>query len=192
MLKDNKSEKFEIVPHSKVDIEPLLPVIQNLTSQGYNLSDIGMLLGFSGKDPKSWIWRLKENYPEIRQAIEAGKGLVNVELVKTAFKEAVGYWIDEEETEYKRFQKPNDPTKVEWIAIKKKKKPKYIQPNVILLWKLMCSRLPDLFQDTKKIEINKTSLEIKDATAEEIRRFAGKFSKIINAEFVETEKIETS
>jgi len=185
----NKKQKFEIEKYKPVDFEPLLPVIQNLTAQGYNLADIGMLLGYAGNS-KVWLSNLKKTHPEIQQAIEAGKDLADVELVKTAFKEATGYTIEEVETEYKLFQNPNDPTKTKWVAVKKKKKPKIVQPNAILLWKLLCSRLPDYFQDSKKIEINKTNLEIKDVTAEEIRRFAGKFSKIIDAEFIETENSE--
>ena len=186
-----KTEKFEIEKFSKVKVEPLLPIIQNLTAQGYNLADIGMILGYSGKDPKSWIWRLKENHPEIQEAIEAGKNLADVELVKTAFKEATGYTIEEVETYYKAFPDPNNPTKVRWVAVEKKKKPKYIPPNAILLWKMLCSRLPDLFQDTKKIEINKTTLDIKDVTADEIRRFAGRFARMVDSEVIDTKFVET-
>ena len=43
-------KKFEIEKYSKLDIEPLLPTIQNLSAQGYDISDIGMILGFAGKD----------------------------------------------------------------------------------------------------------------------------------------------
>lgn len=182
-----KTTKYAIEKRQKLNVEPLLPIIQNLTAQGYNLSDIGMLLGYAGKDVKSWFYALRKDNPEIEQAIEAGKNLADVELVKTAFKEITGYTVDEVETTYKAIQDPKNPDRTKWVAVGKKKKPKYIQPNAILLWKMLCSRLPDYFVDSKKIEINKTNLEIKDVTAEEIRRFAGKFSKIIDAEVVETE-----
>ena len=185
-----KTEKFSIEKRQKVEIEPLLPVIQNLTAQGYNLADIGMILGYSGKDKKNWLWRLKENHPEIQEAIEAGKNLADVELVKTAFKEATGYTIEEVETNYKAFPDPDNPTKVRWVAIEKKSKPKYIPPKTVLLWKMLCSRLPDYFVDSKKIEINKTSLEIKDITAAEIRRFAGRFAKMVDSEVIDTNFME--
>ena len=186
-----RTKKFEIEKRQKVNIEPLLPVIQNLTSMGHSIADIGMILGYAGKDKRAWLNNLKENNPEIQEAIEAGKNLADAELVKTAFKEVTGYTIEEIKTEYKAIQDSKNPDKVKWVATKKTKNPKYIQPNAILLFKLLCSRLPDYFADSKKIEINKTNLDIKDVTAEEIRRFSGKFAKLLDAEVTDAKFEET-
>lgn len=179
--------KYSIEKRQKINIEPLLPVIQNLTTQGHSLADIGMILGYSGKDPKSWLANLKKNKPEIQKAIEIGKSLADVELVRTAFKEATGYTIQEIQTEYKAVQDPANPDKTKWVAVKKKKNPKYIQPNTKLLFQLLCSRMPEYFSDTKKIEVNKQSIEIKAQTEEEIRAFAGKLMKIVDAEIIDSQ-----
>jgi hypothetical protein len=69
-----------------------------------------------------------------------------------------------------------------------KTKKKHAKKNDALLKFLLLNRLPEYFSDTKRVEINKKSIEIKGNTEKEIREFAGKLANFIDAEFVETKK----
>lgn len=161
----------------------LLPVIQNLTAQGYSIADIGLLIGFGGRQPKSWMERLTNNNPEIKDAIELGKKAADAELIETAVKAATGYWIEEEEIEYDNlpfFPAPDKPfgdakpMQHKYIAKKKKVKKYFVQPNSQLLFKLLCNRMPEHFSDVRKVEVDKRELKLKaDLTEKEIRQFAG-------------------
>ena len=184
--------------------EEALPVIQNLSAQGYSIADIGLILGYAGTQPKHFMQRLQQQNPEIKNAIELGRKAVDVELIKTAFKETLGYWIEEEEIEYTNvpyFETPTSPRDNEpkemidkFIATKKKTKKRFVQPNTQLLFKLMCNRMPTHFSDVRRVEVDKKTMEIKaNLTENEIKAFAGQlYSAIADDSEIKQSKIVDS
>ena len=185
-------KKFEIARRTDLNPENLLPVIQNLTAYGFNLADIGVLLGYVGKDPTAWLYNLRQKYPDVEEALQVGKQLGNIELIKTAIQESLGYWIEEEEIFANNVpvipvsDKPFGPAKPmqdRYINKSRKTKRKFIQPNTQLLFKLMCCRMPEFFSETHKIQIDKRSIELKGNIEQEIRQFAGALLHVVDAEF---------
>lgn len=196
-------KKFEIAKRTDLNPDNLLPVIQNLTALGFTIADVGIMLGYCGKDPEGWFYRLKEKYPDINKALEIGKNLGDIELIKTAMQESLGYWIEEDEILSENvFEIPVvglgekcKPMKDKWVKKEKKTKRKFIQPNTQLLFKLLCCRLPEFFSDVKKIEVDKRSISLKGNIEEEIKQFAGallhNIAEPIEAEFEPTNVRDT-
>jgi len=196
-----QNNTFELVKRTELD-EKFVPVVHNLLSQGYDLADVGMLLGFAGKHPERWLKQLSEKIPDLQKAIELGTQAANIQLIKTAFQEATGYWIEEEEI-YAEIEKifpvPNvnngGPLATgikpyyRYRDKSRKTKKKFIQPNTQLLFKLLCCRLPQYFSDTRNIQIDKRSLELKGNVEEEIRNFAGALMEAAGAKKVDSREI---
>lgn len=103
----------------------------------------------------------------------------------------MGYDYEEVDVSIKKVTKYNTDgtTSIVDIPVGEKRKKKHSKRNDQLLKFLLSNRLPEYFSDTKKIEINKKSIEIKADTEEQIKSFAGKLidslkeDHIIEAEF---------
>lgn len=177
MAKTKKYLRKQRTPFSN----ELLPVIQNLMAEGRSLADIGLMIGYAGQSPKSWMSWLKNTHPEVSDALDAGRKMADTKLVVTAFDVATGYDVEEVDIEY-----INNPVidsggvRNKYIEKSRKTKTKHIKPDPTLLFKLMCNRLPEYFNDTKQVEINKRSLDIKANVTAEIEGFAGKLIDMAN------------
>ncbi len=171
-VKDAKTKsKYQIKKRTPFN-DALLPVIQNLTAEGKSLADIGMLLGYAGKNPTAWLRYIKNKYPEVADAMKVGAQLADTKLIVTAFDAATGYDIEETDTEYVVIPKIDGSNRHE--EKNRKIKRKHIRPDTGLLFKLLCNRLPEYFSDTRKFEINKKSANVKIDMNKEISEFAGK------------------
>jgi len=172
----SKKPKYQIKKRTPFD-NNLLPVIQNLAAEQRSLADIGMLLGYAGKNPEKWIRYLKSKYPEVADALTAGARMADVKLIVTAFDAATGYDVEEEIIDYKNLpeRKVDGQTiPATTVELGKKVKIKHILPDTTLLFKLLCNRLPEYFSDTKKVEIDKRSVDMEIDMNKEIASFAGK------------------
>jgi len=168
-----KPDKFELM---------LLPVITDLTANGKSQADIGVMLGFAGKDPKGWFERLRKNYSDIDRAWEAGKNAADTHLVMKAFQRAVGYDIVSEEIKYE--YKDN-----KWIPVEKKTTPRHIPAETSLLKFFMINRLPEFFK--KANELNKNQSPLNGDIRSEILAFVGKLADVVqDTKFVDSESKE--
>ena len=162
------------------------PVISNLLSNGFSLADVGLLIGFSGEHPDRWLKRLGEDSGAIQEAIQAGLNAANAKLVATAFDTAMGKWITEEEINYEMKKCRDDEGLRQpywrWKKVRKKEKKRYIEPNTQLLWRLLMSRMPEYFNETKNISIEKRSVELKGEVESEIQSFAGNLLRLVEDE----------
>ena len=130
--------KFQIEKGTRFD-KNLLPLIQNLSAEGRSEADIGIVLGYAGKDPAQWLKDLKRNHPEVRDAWEAGRQLADLKLVQTAFEVATGYDFTETEESFRQIEKMVDgELKIVEIPVGSKIRKKYIKPDATLLFKLLC------------------------------------------------------
>lgn len=169
--KKPKEKKYQIKKRTPFN-DALLPVIQNLTAEGRSLADIGMLLGYAGKSPIAWIKYIKNKYPEVADAIKVGTQLADTKLIVTAFDVATGYDVEELDVTLAGVRQING--EIDYYEKSRKTKRKHIKPDSTLLFKLLCNRLPEYFQDTKKFEIDKRSVDAKIDMNKEISEFAGK------------------
>lgn len=193
MTKKKPKTKYQIKRRTPFD-NNLLPVIQNLTAAGHNLSDIGMLLGYAGKNPAAWMSFLKNKHPEVANAVEAGARMADTKLIVTAFDAATGYDVEEIDIEY-----VNVPTidgkgldKIKYIERSRKVKQKHIRPDTSLLFKLLCNRLPEYFSDTRKFEVKKQSINASVDMNKEIKTFAGNLMDAVEKrKQVESKEVET-
>lgn len=160
----------------------LLPTIQNLLSLNYNEADIGIIVGYSGKDARNWLKGLKERNDDVRAICEVGKHQANLRLVSRAFQLATeGY--DYIET-VDKFPVVFDPDGKETFIGKMERqiKKKHIKADTNLLWNLLCSRLPEYFGSIKKSKSESFDGDVEG----EITAFFGRLSKI------KTKKIESN
>ena len=172
-------DKYQLALRSKFNTV-LLPAIQNLTGLGCTEADVGLILGYAGKDAREWIKGLKKRNIDVRDACVLGKEMANIALVSRAWQLAVeGYDYLEEETTYKIV----DGKRVE-SEVKTKKK--HTKPNTALLQTLLRSRLPQDF--SQKIQIDKRTMNIDMDSEEEVNSF---FGNLINKKIVESKEVET-
>lgn len=172
----------------------LLPVIQSLAALGKSESDIGMIIGYSGRKPKKFIEQLKKDCPDVAIALEVGRRLADIELVTTAFEAATGYEYVEETKDYKIVHIVNEETgevvREEKRLIKHKVSKKHQRPDSAVLKMLLLSRLPDYFIDSKKVTL--TQIMEADPTEDEIRCFAGKLMALVNpTKVIESQVIDS-
>lgn len=190
MPKKKKETKYQIKKRTPFN-DVLLPVIQNLSAEGKSLADIGMLLGYAGKSPAAWLKYIKNKYPEVADALAVGAQMADTKLIVTAFDVATGYDIEEVDIEYVTINQLDGDKRYE--EKNRKIKRKHIQPNATLLFKLLCTRMPKYFSDTKKFEVDRRSANVKIDMNKEISEFAGKLMqatkdrKQVDSKVVETE-----
>jgi len=100
-----------------------------------------------------------------------------------AVKTALGYEYQEIDQNFLRvpagYDDAGKPLMRE-VPSNKKVKTKRALPNEALLRFILKCRLPEYFQDTQRIEINKKTIEIKEIAQKEIESFAGKLLEAID------------
>lgn len=134
-----------------------LPLIENLAKAGMSQADIGMMLGFSGTDARSWFQRLCKKYPSIEKAYHAGKDIADTALIASAYQRAMfGYEWEEEEIEYavkECFDRGTDTVILKDIPVSRKVKKRRKAPDNGLLRFLIMNRIKN-FKDDCKEETN--------------------------------------
>ena len=159
---DEKTGVYKIKRYARFD-KKLLPVIQNLIGLGFTESDIGVILGYGGKDPKKYLKDLKKRYPDVRKACEIGKQIADIQLVTVAYKAALGGEYEEEEKIY------DSNNNLKQTRVHKK----LIKPDKCVLIKLLESRMPSLFGEVKRTERRSVSVDIEG----QIKDFFGSLGK---------------
>jgi hypothetical protein len=172
----------------------LIPVIRNLASLGIKESDIGMIIGYSGRDAKKFINDIKKNHPDVEHAFSIGAKIADTEIVTTAYEMATGYNFTEEVKEWvfeDELDDDGEPTGNRVKVLKKVRKyKKHQKPDSTILKMLLLSRFPDQFIDSKNSLIS-SPIDPANVTDEEIRRFAGALLQILpKKEIKSTEVID--
>lgn len=170
----DKKRVFEL-PKGTLYNAAHLPVIQNLTALGFPAADIGMILGYAGKDARQFIKNLKKNHLDVAKAIRIGNEMANAALVAKMFQSAIGYDFEEEEIKFESKTKFDDKGKAEVIdvPVEKKKKRKHFAGSPQLAMFLAANRMPQSF--VNRLEIHKKDFDLFKETPEEvIKKLAGK------------------
>jgi hypothetical protein len=165
----------------------LAVIVKDLVEANPNISDVGAILACLKNDVKTLV-EIKNESKDIDEFLDLAAKRANVMLVTAAIEAALGY--DYEETEQLIRKMPhydeNGIIEIREIEGDLKVKKKHAKKDNQLLKFILANRLPEYFSDTRKVEINKKSIEIKANTEAEIRSFAGKLLDIIDTEFVES------
>ena len=159
-----------------------------------DISDVGTIIACLKGDVKS-LKELKDGCSSIDEFLELASKKANIALVTAAIEAAIGYDYVETEQLIRKVPHYDEHGKVEIreVPADLKIKTKHAKKNDQLLKFILSNRLPEYFNDTKRVEINKKTIEIKANTEQEIRSFAGRLldvfkdEKIIEAEIVDNE-----
>lgn len=184
------NKKYELKPGTRVT-EELLPAIQNLVALGYTETEIGLILGYSGKNKRWLLSNGKRDNPEIKKACEMGLSMAKANVVKSMVRAAIGYKYEEVEEEYKRL--PNGQMGTEPVS--KKVRKKYSKPDTKALELLAYNLLSDDFKRKIQVENKTVSLSIAgEVEKEDIKKLAGKLMELAEPKdknLVESKKVES-
>jgi len=148
-----------------------------LLENSQSVADVGVILGALGEDSLKWLKDLKAECATIDEFLDIARQRADIALISTAVKCALGYEYQEKVQNVLKVPDGYDDRgkpKMRDVPANAKIKTKRALPNEALLRFLLKCRLPEYFQDTQRIEINKKSIEIKEITQKEIESFAGR------------------
>lgn len=173
--------KYDIMARPRKDVNKALAIIaQDLIESGNDISDIGVIVGALGTDSLKWLEGLKKECTDIDEFLKIAKTRADIALIAAAVQAAMGYDYEEVDQTYLKIPKgmgaDGRPLFEECEGNKKVKK-KHARKNDALLKFILQCRMPEYFQDVKKVEINKKTIEIKEVAEKEIMDFAGKLLK---------------
>lgn len=158
-------------------------VAKDLLENNQSVADIGAIVGALGEDSLKWLKDLKAECRTIDEFIEIARQRADIALIVAAVKTALGYEYQETDQSFIRVPAGYDNAgipKMREAPSSKKVKTKRALPNEALLRFILKCRLPEYFQDTQRIEINKKTIEIKEIAQKEIESFAGKLLEAID------------
>jgi len=157
------------------DVEMALALAaKDLLENNATVVDVGAILGTIDTKDDKWLRDLRKECSDIDEFIRFATQRADIALVTAAMKEAIGYDYTEEETTYSKIPDGYDSAgkmKFKLIESGKKIKNKRHRGNDNLLRFILKNRLTEYFQDVKKVEINKKSVEIIENAEAEIRDF---------------------
>jgi hypothetical protein len=161
----------------------LLPVIKGMAALGHSEADVGLVIGYTGRNPEKFFKQLCEEVPEAAEAYKVGTQLANTELVTRAWEVANGYKYKETVKEYifeDELDNDGNPTgrRIKTL-VKEKNYNRVRDADSSMLKMLLISRMPEHFTDSKKAPSDFDPIGGYDPTADEIAHFAGEFAKML-------------
>ena len=157
-------------------------VVEDLIKNNQDISDIGTIIGALGEDSTKWLSDLKKECASVEEFVEVARQRADIALIVAAVKCALGYEYQEEDRTYRKILNHRDETGapvMKEVIDGRKVKIKRALPNEALLRFILKCRLPEYFQDTQRIEINKKTIEIKEVAQKEIEEFGRKLLESI-------------
>lgn len=113
-------------------------------NKDYNISDIARLMGISASTFYAW----KSEYPEIEEAFEEGRRVLDEKVENSFFDMCVGF-VQKVKKHYKiRRKEFNENGKViaEYEELVEKENEEYIPPSVTAQKFYLCNRMPDRYR----------------------------------------------
>jgi len=173
------------MPRPKKEVNAAFALVaKDLLENNQSVADIGTIVGALGEDSLKWLKDLKKECASVDEFLEIATKRADIALIVAAVKCALGYEYEEIDQNYIRVPGGYDDAgipKMREVPNNKKVKTKRALPNESLLRFLLKCRLPEYFQDTQRIEINKKTIEIKEISQKEIESFAGRLLDTIDA-----------
>jgi len=178
----------------ETDEKALARITHEVVEASPDVASMGVILGCLDGDVKA-LELLRKECESIDEFLSLAGQIAHVKLISAATKSACGYEFDEKTIEYKKIPvgyDTNNKPQFEYIDCGEKTVRKHYRASDSLMKFLLSNRVPQYFSDTRRVEINKRVIEIKEDTEKEIKVFAGKLLEAItvDAEFVD-EPIES-
>ena len=174
------------MPRPKKSLEMAMTLVaKDLLENNQSVADIGTIVGTLGEDSLKWLKDLKTECSTVDEFIELATKRADIALIVAAVKCALGYEYEEIDQNFLRVPAGYDDAgipKMREVPSNKKVKTKRALPNEALLRFILKCRLPEYFQDTQRIEINKKTIEIKEIAQKEIEEFGRKLLDSIKNE----------
>ena len=164
----------------------MLPVIQNLTALGCSEADIGLIVGYAGKNPEWFMKNRKRTDPAVKEAWDMGKKMVKVQIMQSLVRTALGYDYQEKTETFKsgpNGEMCNRP-------IEKKVTTKHSKPDTKALELLAYNLMGDDFKRKMEVENKSVNLELSgELQKDDIRKLAGKLLQLAETKKVESNEI---
>ena len=177
------------MPRPRKDVNAAFALVaKDLLENNQSVADMGAIVGALGEDSLKWLKDLKAECSTIDEFIEIARQRADIALIVAAVKTALGYEYEEIDQNFLRVPAGYDDAgipKMREVPSSKKVKTKRALPNEALLRFILKCRLPEYFQDTQRIEINKKTIEIKEVAQKEIEEFGRKLLESIKNEGTE-------
>ena len=157
-------------------------VAKDWLENNQSIADVGVILGALGEDSLKWLKDLKAECSSVDEFLDIARQRADITLITAAVKCALGYEYEEEDKTYRNILNHRDAAGVpvmKEVVDGRKVKIKRALPNDALLRFILKCRLPEYFQDTQRIEINKKTIEIKEIAQKEIEEFGRKLLESI-------------
>jgi len=171
------------MPRPKKSLEAAMALVaKDLLENNQNIADVGTIIGALGEDSLKWLKDLKAECTTIDEFLDIARQRADIALIVAAVKCPLGYEYQEEDKTYRNILNHRDDTGapvMKEIIDGRKVKIKRALPNESLLRFILKCRLPEYFQDTQRIEINKKTIEIKEVAQKEIEEFGRKLLESI-------------
>lgn len=173
-LSEEKKELYKLPLHHKFDPN-LLPAIQNLKALRYKPGQIGMILGYAGKNSRDWIKNLSHNNSEVKNALEIGEEMSKSYLIEQAYKSGVGYeYVEEHDIQKETLNRDGEVVTLHETKKIKKDRP----PSSRMIMFLACSKMPDEFFNRMEAGKKGMTINISDKlSADQIKELAGNLAK---------------
>lgn len=174
------------MPRPKKDLGAAFALVaKDLLENSQSIADVGIILGALGEDSLKWLKDLKKECTTVDEFLDIARQRADITLITAAVRCALGYEYEEIDQNFLRvpagYDDAGKPLMRE-VPSNKKVKTKRALPNEALLRFILKCRLPEYFQDTQRIEVNKKVVEIKDYAEKEIREFGRKLLQAIDSE----------
>ena len=166
------------MPRPKKDLGAAFALVaKDLLDNNQNIADVGVIIGALGEDSLKWLQDLKKECATVDEFIDIARQRADIALIAAAVKSALGFEYEESYQNYLKVPdgyNTNGSPRMRDVPGNRQVKTKRALPNEALLRFILKCRLPEYFQDTQRIEINKKTIEIKDFAEKQIKEFGRK------------------
>ena len=126
----------------ELDIESQLDSVTGWAKQGNSQAEIAKMLGVGETTVRQW----KKDKPAFVVALKKGRIVANGEILNSAFRQACGYYVTEEQAVKVRTGQYTEEVKIVEVE-------KYCQPIPVMGIFMLKNRLPKNYQDRRDIAI---------------------------------------
>jgi hypothetical protein len=132
-----------------------------LAERGAILCEIAEFFDVTTRQLSNWL----NDYPELREAVDAGNDVFNTRVERSLAERAIGFWVDTEELFVINGEVVHEPTR------------KYYAPDVTAAIYFTKNRMPEKWRDVHRVDVTAVGLK----SADELRQLlAAEFKELVD------------
>lgn len=140
--------EYKFLPKLELShIKNILPVVKKAMTAGLNEREIGVLLGYLGKNPRKGLARIEKECENSTEAVKLALKLANSYLVSKLYEVAVGAKYEESISNYNGDGSPSGRRQIKRV----------LQPEVGAVKLLVKNQLSNLFDESPTANNNSIS-----------------------------------